>query len=82
MGDTQATDGNGGTVELDVQETLRAILHTQSRFEVQMMLHTKALQEIMVALHIREKLETIAKDLDEVTPVDVSVAIMGLRNRR
>lgn len=64
--------GNGG-VELDVQETLRAILHTLSRIETQLELHAMGLKECLVALGVKERLEVIAKDLDEATPVDISM---------
>lgn len=53
-------------VELDVQESLRAILHTQARFEVRMNMVIEGLQQVMLALGVKEKLEKIATELDEL----------------
>ena len=70
-----------GEVELDVQETLKAILHTQSRMEIQLSLVVDSLRDVMVALGIREKLELRAKELDEITPVDNHIARMAAIRR-
>jgi uridine phosphorylase len=66
--------GNGEETGLDVQQTLRAILHTQARMEVQLKLVIEGLKECLIALGVRDRLERIADQLDEVTPVDAHIA--------
>lgn len=67
--------------ELDVQASLRTILDNQQTFATQMTMVIEGLQTVMLALGIQEKLERIAKDIDEVTPVDMHIARLAALRR-
>lgn len=67
--------------ELDVQASLRTILDNQQTFATQMTMVIEGLQTVMLALGIQEKLEKIAKDIDEVTPVDMHIARLAALRR-